>query len=455
MLQTTLPIIENISPKLIHNLGFDSKVQKDIELKLRREHIPNGVRNRPADFWLLYDSDINHDRLIADVNSVARLDSIFQENSHPQERDEEIVDYLMMSGVICDEKRLKSYWLPPVEDALSSPVKFFFNPSGKCPNKCLTCFADELSSATLEDKVAREALDQILNLPFFWLNLGGCELSFYPLYFEFAEKAIKSGVHASTAISGVGLKREWAERVRDLGVKVKVSLDGPKRINDIQRPETYEPAIEAIRMFRDIGYPVKMNLVHSRYNNDERVIDEMFDIALANGASGIDISICRPKGGALENDLMIPYEDFESGKVKSVLDRFLNHPYIKRHGIKAWVNKSYRKLDYLDAKPCQALNTHCNAGRYSMGVNNNGLIDACIFIPDELIPTANVNNPEFLRNPNFLLDVWQNNPIFKKVREASKGKLCGSCEDKGIEMVRGCLALEDYYKQGNPLHFLH
>jgi MoaA/NifB/PqqE/SkfB family radical SAM enzyme len=142
-------------------------------------------------------------------------------------------------------------------------VKLFFNPSGVYPNRCFTCFAEE-------------AFDQAVNMPIFWLNLGGCELLMYRRYFEFAKKAISNGIYTSTAISGVGLTRSWAEQARDLGIKIKVSLDGPKRVNDIQGPETYEAAIEAIELFREIGYPVRINMVHTRLNNDEAVIDEMY-----------------------------------------------------------------------------------------------------------------------------------------------------------------------------------
>ena len=60
-----------------------------------------------------------------------------------------------MSGILSEERKVRSYWLPPVDDALSSPVKLFFNPSGECPNSCLTCFAEELTQVTLEDKVER------------------------------------------------------------------------------------------------------------------------------------------------------------------------------------------------------------------------------------------------------------------------------------------------------------
>ncbi|MBU1136653.1 MAG: radical SAM protein [Nanoarchaeota archaeon] len=430
-------------------------MEKDIEVRLRREHIPNGVKNKPTDFWLIYDFDINLDRFIGDFPIVKTLDKIFQENSIQEERDNKIANYLQMSGILSEKRKVKSYWLPSVEDALSAPVKLFFNPSGKCPNKCLTCFAEELTKDTLEDHVARESFNQAVEMPIFWMNLGGCELAFYPLYFEFAEKAIKNGIHTSTAISGVGLKRKWAEQARDLGVKIKVSLDGPKEINDIQRPGTYGAAVEAIKLFKEIGYPVRINAVHTKYNNDEKVIDEMFEIAKMYGATGIDLSICRPKGGALRNNLMIPFEDYKNGKVKSVIRRFLYHPYIEKYKMKVWINKNVRTLNYLDAKPCQALNIHCNGGRYSMGINNNGLVDGCVFLPEEYIPKANINTPELFTNLNFILNIWQNDPTFRKVREYTKGELCPECKEKGIEFVRGCKALEAYYEGIDPAKLLH
>jgi MoaA/NifB/PqqE/SkfB family radical SAM enzyme len=428
---------------------------KRIDVRLRREYIPNGVEGRKSNFWLLYDARTNQDREIEDSLVVRSLDNIYNKNDNQAVRNEKIAEYLCLTGFVNEKLNVRAFWLPPVENALSAPVKIFFNPSGKCPNRCLTCFADVLGSATLKDKVAREAFDQLVNLPVFWMNLGGCELSFYHLYFEFAAKSIENGIHTSTAISGVGLTKDWAKNAKALGVKVKVSLDGPERINDIQRPGTFEPAISAIRLFRSIGYPIRINMVHTRLNNDEKIIDEMFEIAHKYGAAGIDISICRPKGGATTNDLMIPIEEYQNGKVRSVIDSFLNHPYIKSHGIKAWINKNARTLDYLNAKPCQALNIHCNAGRYSMGVNNDGSIDACIFLPNEYIPLANINTPELFCNSDFILNIWQTDSIFKKVRDYTKGILCQNCQQKGIAFIRGCKACAAYYHGIDPMVLLH
>lgn len=428
------------------------KMEKEIEVRLRREHIPNGVNGRPADFWLLYDSDINQDRFIGDPQIVKSLDNIFQKR---EERDKKMAEHLTMCGILSEKRRVRSYWLSPVKDALSAPVKLFFNPSGKCPNKCLTCFAQDRKKCHLDDNTARRAMEQITKMPIFWMNLGGCELSYYPLYFEFAEQGLKYGIHVTTAISGTGLTEDWAKKAKDLGIKIKVSLDGPKEINDIQRPNTYEAAIRAIELFRDISYPVRINMVHTRLNNSEKVIDEMFEIIKKHGATGIDLSLCRPKGGAIDNDLMISFEDYQNGKVKSIVDRLLNHPDAKKDRIKVWINKNQRTLDRLDAKPCQALNIHCNGGRYSMGINSDGIIDACIFLPPEYIPKANINTPELFTNPSFILDIWKRDKIFKKVREYTKGKLCIRCQKKGIELVRGCKACAAYYGGIDPLTLLH
>ena len=429
------------------------RVKRNIEARLRRESLPDAPEGYAKDIWLLYDSVNNLDMQINDPKVVKELDNIFLEIEGG--RDKALADYLEKKGFLASEKNLRSWWLPSVRNALSSPVKVFYNPSGKCPNKCLICFAKDYRKMELNESVAREAFNQITDLPIFWLNLGGCELAFYPLYFDFAEQAIDKGIFVSTAVSGVGLKREWAEKARNLEIKVKVSLDGPKRINDIQRPDTYEAAIGAIEMFREIGWPVRINMVHTKLNNEEEIVDEIFEIARRHGAIGIDLSVLRPKGAALENDLMIPFEDYKNGKVKRVVERFINHPYIQMHGLKAHVNRNLLTLDKVEPKPCQALGIHGSCGRYSMGVNMDGFIDSCFFLPDEYLPKANVNNPKLFTNPNFILNVWQNDETLAKVREYTRKEPCSNCKKKGIKFARGCPANAFYYGGIDPATFLH
>lgn len=446
---------EDFSPNILNeNKPFFNtiNINRKINARLRREQVID-VKGHEKNVWLLYDSVYNLDTQINNPEIVASLDGIFLQNG--EKRDEKLLDYLLDKYFLSSERNLRSWWLPSVKGALSSPIKLFYNPSGKCPNKCLTCFSDDYRRFSLEDNVAEETIDQIVNLPIFWMNLGGCELAFYPLYFDLARKAIDNGIHVSSAFSGVGLTQEMAEKIRDLGIKAKVSLDGPKKINDIQRPDTYEPAIKAIEMFREIGWPVRINMVHTSLNNEEKIMDEMFELAVKHGASGIDLSIVRPKGSAIINNLMIPVEDYKNGKVKSVISEFINHPYIEKYGLKAHVNRNLLTLDKVEPKPCQILGIHGSCGRYTMGINMDGTIDGCIFFKDEYIPKANVNSSELFTNPDYILNVWQKDETFAKIREYTKREPCHNCKEKKIEFARGCPACADYYGGVDPATFLH
>ncbi|MFA5176111.1 MAG: radical SAM protein [Candidatus Nanoarchaeia archaeon] len=428
------------------------KINRKIDARLRKETIIE-CGGKEKNIWLLYDSKRNLDIQINDPEDVYELAKIFLWGG--AKRDKNLETYLSYKGYFEGKRNLKAWWLPAVKDALSSPVKLFYNPSGKCPNKCLTCFSDDYRRFSLEDSVAKETMDQIVNLPIFWMNLGGCELTFYPLYFEFAKKAIDNGIQVSSAFSGVGLTKDLAEKIKDLGIKAKVSLDGPKKINDIQRPGTYEPAINAIETFRELNYPVRINMVHTSLNNQEETIDEMFELAVKHGAAGIDFSIVRPKGSAITNNLMIPIEDYKNGKVKSVINRFINHPYIKQYGLKAHVNRNLLTLDKVEPKPCQILGVHGSCGRYTMGINMDGTIDGCIFLKDEYIPKTNVNSSELFTNSDYILNVWQNDKTFAKIREYTKKEPCDNCKKKKIEFARGCQACADYYGGVDPATYLH
>lgn len=216
-----------------------------IQAKLRRESIPTAAQDQPTDFWLLFANQ--QESRISDKDMVKALDDIFKEHDN-KTRDDELVKYLVSQKLLSKNTQFKSYWLEPVEDALSAPIKIFLNPSGKCPNHCKTCSILMSRSQTLDDEIAREVMRQVVQMPVFWLTMVGGEPVDYPLFFEFAEQAINYGINVSTTISGVGLTKAWAEKARDLGIRLKVSLDGPKKVNDVQRPGTYESAIKAVKL---------------------------------------------------------------------------------------------------------------------------------------------------------------------------------------------------------------
>jgi len=70
----------------------------------------------------------------------------------------------------------------------------------------------------------------------------------------------------------------------------------------------------------------------------------------------------------------------------------------------------------------------CGAGRLYCGMEPNGDIEPCVFIP---IKVGNIKEQR-------LIDIWRNSPILKQIRNRDSFKGCGECEYKYI--CGGCRA---------------
>lgn len=70
----------------------------------------------------------------------------------------------------------------------------------------------------------------------------------------------------------------------------------------------------------------------------------------------------------------------------------------------------------------------CGAGRLYCGLEPNGDIQPCVFIP---IKIGNIREQT-------LKDIWQNSPVLEKMRNREKFEGCGECEHRYI--CGGCRA---------------
>jgi radical SAM protein with 4Fe4S-binding SPASM domain len=70
----------------------------------------------------------------------------------------------------------------------------------------------------------------------------------------------------------------------------------------------------------------------------------------------------------------------------------------------------------------------CGAGRLYCGMEPNGDIEPCVFIPIKL---GNIREQS-------LVDIWRNSPVLKQIRSRDAFEGCGECEYKYI--CGGCRA---------------
>ncbi|MFH0875176.1 MAG: radical SAM protein [archaeon] len=417
--------------------------------RIRRESII-GLNGTEHNFWLLSDPYNDTITKVVEPKRIQCLDEIVSSD--------DISALESNLGGLATGKypQVRAWTLPPVINAYSAPIKVFFNPNNRCPYSCITCMNSGMGYSNLPPNVADEVFRQIIEMPIFAVKIAGGEPTIMNNFFKYAAQAVGQGIKVSTTTSGVNVTEEWAEEAKKLGIKVTVSLDGPKKISDIQRPGTYEAAIQAISLFKRINYPVIINMVHTKYNNSVPIIDRMFDIARENGARGIELSILRPSGGGLCNDLWIPDGQYQDGTVAMVVGRVRHHPYINQYGLVTHVNRNVLPGKEVYVLPIEEIfNVHCSAGWANMGINADGSIDTCMFLPPDYLPAASVLSDELFSDNQYLLHVWQNDPTIARLRAyniARKG--CSKCEFPKSPLVMGCMAMEQYLGH-DPSHNLH
>ncbi len=149
-----------------------------------------------------------------------------------------------------------------------APLFASYNVTSRCNMRCSFCEWWKMNTPELPTKKALAVIDEVcsLGVPFF--DLSGGEPLLRKDLSILAKKASSYGCLVSMNTNGTLLKRSRASEIADVFDIVVVSLDGPKEIHDKIRgvPETYDKAIEAIRLLKTRGVKVGVNSVVTPWN---------------------------------------------------------------------------------------------------------------------------------------------------------------------------------------------
>lgn len=291
-----------------------------------------------------------------------------------------------------------------------------------CPLKCPHCYTN--GGQKLKDELSTEEVKQVVDQ---YAELG----SFY-IFFTGGEPFLRNdiadvlahthnkGIGISLSTSGVGLRRETLEKIKDLKFNLfQISLDGDEDAhNKIRGAGMYGKALNAIRMAKELlGTNVGVGSVIMKHNSD--VLDRVLIKASELGVDRYALMFLILSGRA-EEGLVPSAQEHERSveKVFSIYDN-LDHKqgiqFAKNTTVlpalvpKRWREKGLHKR----FSPCSF--------PYCLGVAANGDIAACdgFFNCREMI-LGNIREIS-------LKEVWQKSKLMREILSINPRDLRGVC----------------------------
>ncbi len=315
---------------------------------------------------------------------------------------------------------------------LSAPAEVHFALTNKCSGNCPHCYMNSGSrdKNELDENSVKKALDILAEMKIFHVAMGGGDALEREDLFETAEYARKIGIVPNLTISGNGINRETASKMKLFG-QVNVSMDGVGRYYYTFRNKgAFETADAAVDLLIDAGVPCGLNCVVGRRNFSG--IESLFQYAKQKGINEIEFLRLKPSGRGRklfleektaydQNIALIPLLEKASaatGITAKIDCSFI--PMLCRH---------YPSLECLYA----LASFGCEAANVLIGVNSRGMVSGCSFLSG---PGISIFDLPAAVNEHDYFDALRTSKYRKK-------EPCASCRYLDI-CKGGCRAVSEY-----------
>lgn len=309
----------------------------------------------------------------------------------------------------------KSEYIP------SFPITVTWEVSYKCNLRCIHCYSD---SGPPRDEIplkkCQEIIDQLGQVKVFKILFGGGEPFAREDFFailEYAHETTRMELHAST--NGYYITPATAARVRELGLRIQVSLDGgTETTHDTFRGlGAFRQAMRATRTLREAGIPVSWGITMG-----SRVSEEIGQVA--DLARKMDVYQCTfrhlfPVGRAglqYPNIYLSPsaWPDVKR-KLEEVKEMYAGSVKVQYETL----------MDRLLSKAGTCIPSPAG-------------IQHCVITPE-----ANILTCQYLRDPEFIVgnlwkepfeSIWSHSPVLNRFRNVRQPWTCRDClANCGIE----------------------
>lgn len=375
-----------------------------------------------------------------------------------------VLDHFVKKGVIPKKLMIENLSQPMFRKGLTSviegiakwglqkpftgnvPFLVVWNITRACNLNCKHCYEDAHTPQPDELIPAQrlEAIDKMADAGVAYIAISGGEPLVLPDLWDVAERIKQREMGFAIATNGTLLTNENVQRLKDVDCKfVQVSLDGAdaNTHDSFRGVNVFKRTIKGIKTVVASGISIGISCTVTRYNYHQ--VPAIIDLAEKLGVK-----------------TFLHYNFIPTGRGKQIIDKDIT-PQEREEMLKfmATQNKK-RKIIQLSTAPqysrvCmefdQLMMTHfqpltdknfntkvaflaefiggCGAGRLYCGLEPNGDIKPCVFIPIKL---GNIMTDNFL-------DIWHNDKTLNKIRARHEFKgNCQRCSYRNI--CGGCRA---------------
>ena len=339
-----------------------------------------------------------------------------------------------------------------VPQRLAGPFLIVWNFTNMCNFRCQHCYqrADKplASELSLEEKLS--LVDQLDRAGVAAVAISGGEPTIHPHFLRIVRELSSRGIHTSVATNGwTFARREELEKAVKAGIRyVEVSVDSAKpekhdRFRGI--PGAWEHAVKALENAVELGVSHGMATIMDKETYEE--IDEILDLAESIGVRRVIFFNLVPTGRAEDMTKvdLSPEEREEFMKEvyrqmkKRKLEILTTAPQYARVTLLMSMGRNVTPAHFYigennSVKTLAEFIGGCGAGRIYAGMEPDGTVVPCVFLP---LPVGNVRNRPFK-------EIWENSRIFGILRDRDSWEgQCGRCPYKYI--CGGCRARAYHY----------
>jgi len=320
------------------------------------------------------------------------------------------------------------------DTSLRAPIGVYLETTYNCNLRCFHCYSDSGSTGTeLSTQYIRSVLDELREAGVFMLHFGGGEplmrrdifdlLRYSSQYFE-----------TSLVTNGTLVTKDKAKLLRDLNVKVGVSLDGPVAVHDRIRgvEGTFRRTIRGITCLVNEGISTGIIACVSKFNF--HLLWKIVEISVDIGANSLKFTRFMPigRGARHTNADLSPYS---YKKLMSTI-RAMQERYEDRMEIQVDEN--------LQGLFCAATGgesgTKCSAARTTCTITADGHLKPCPAL-------VSFTSKDSLLSKSFS-EIWSGAIELRRIRELSSDKIAFCKDCTFLHLCGGCCRAASWERYG-------
>ncbi len=294
-----------------------------------------------------------------------------------------------------------------------------------CPLHCPYC-SNPLNLAHYREELTTGAWQRVLAearaLGVLQLHLSGGEPLRRRDLGEIVATARELGLYTNLITSALGLSARRAEQLKTAGldhVQISIQADEPALSDRIAGTPSYERKIVAMRLVKELGWPLTLNVVLHRHNIDS--IGGILEVAEELGADRIELANTQYYGWAWRNRAALLPSRVQLDRAEAVVRA-------ARQRLEGRMQIIYVIPDYYSRypKPCMG-----GWGQQQLTVTPSGDALPCPAAHTLPLPRASVRE-------HSLAWIWEESPLFRRFRGTEwMPEPCRSCDRREVDFG-GC-----------------